>query len=382
MSSPQLPSNDDDESSNNSDSGQPLYTRDEERGEELLEEPLLLSNDVVPFGFAGFKILSFTAGSLIAVASQLILAIFMWNDGILEQPVGGVLIFSLLWSFWTCVMIFGGLYLLMHCLQKSYYSDDEAIKMQDSDILQLEVYNVVGALSAVSLAWLVNDVLHVRNTFLADPLHQWMVIGVCLSGYALFCIWMVMQSCQSFSQARRRQRGMMNIDNGEGQSSLYAAFRLIAGLLGLVTGACSQFFLAAVLWDATMQQPIIHNVIGFSFVWSLITVAITTAVCASLKFLARHSSVGDYDDVCVQQAEDETKSSSENTANQILQLRMEASFVSCTLVGICFAWVMMDVFMDMTEQILPSLALLAVSLILFRLILVCLPEEQCLQEKN
>lgn len=352
-----------DDASNNNES---VQLSDEERGEEL-QEPLLLSNDEPRALLARLKMLSFTAGSLIAVASQLILSIFMWSDGVLERPVGGVLFFSLLWSFWTCVVIFAGLYLLMYCLENSYRE-----MLQESDILQLEVYNVVGSLSSISLTWLVNDVLHVRNTFLADPVHQWIVVGACLSGYTLFCIWMVIQSCQS---SPRRERGMLADSDDQGQSSLLPAFRMVAGLLGIVSGACSQFFLAAVLWDATLQQPTIHSVIGFSFVWSIVTVAITTAVCASLKFAALQANV--FDD----EADEKIKPASHHK-KQILQLRMEASFVSCTLIGICFAWIMMDVFMDMTEQILPSLALLAVSLTLFRLILICLPEEQCLQEDN
>jgi hypothetical protein len=54
-------------------------------------------------------------------------------------------------------------------------------------------------------------------------------------------------------------------------------------------------------------------------------------------------------------------------------LRMEAHYVFCALIGI-------NVALGLEQQVLPSLGMLALSLIGFRAILHCFPEEDCLAE--
>jgi hypothetical protein len=61
-------------------------------------------------------------------------------------------------------------------------------------------------------------------------------------------------------------------------------------------------------------------------------------------------------------------------------LRMEAHYVFCALIGICAAWILMNVALGLEQQVLPSLGMLALSLIGFRAILHCFPEEDCLAE--
>jgi hypothetical protein len=105
--------------------------------------------------------------------------------------------------------------------------------------------------------------------------------------------------------------------------------------------------------------------------WSLSTVLLAAVGCFSLRFF--------FEDV----VEDEEEESSCNFVwlqRQHVILRMEAYYVNSTLVGICIACICIDIFLDMTEQVLPSLGLLVVSLVAFRAILRCFPKDKCLEE--
>ena len=59
---------------------------------------------------------------------------------------------------------------------------------------------------------------------------------------------------------------------------------------------------------------------------------------------------------------------------------MESHYVFCSLIGICVAWILMDLVLGMSDQIVPSFFMLLASLVAFRLILHCFPEDKCLQE--
>ena len=302
-----------------------------------LHEPLLRGDNdhQSELDLSRFKIVAFLSGSLIAVASQLVLGEMLWQDDILQQSTAHILVFSLHWSFWTCLVIFGAMFLLIQAMQSNPAL--HALTADDNHLFQLEAHHVIGSLTAISLTWLLNDVWHVNTS--NNKLSTGMLIAVCLLLYALFCGWMVSSSC-----------------GRQGDASLLQTLVVMSSLLGLVVGACSQFFLAAILWDEPMQQPLIGNVVVFSLVWSLLTVLMTAAGCASLRALIDHD---------------------EKESSQRAILRMEAAYVSCTLLGICTSWILMDVCLDMLDQIGPSLGLLAVSMALFRLVLYCFPEDEC-----
>jgi 1,4-dihydroxy-2-naphthoate octaprenyltransferase len=128
-----------------------------------------------------------------------------------------------------------------------------------------------------------------------------------------------------------------------------------------------------------MTVPVLSNVILFSVVWSLLTVLITFLGCVALRNLALDDD--DYDD-----ADDTDSAAKINSKKQAaidierIHLRMESHYVFAALIGICGAWILMDLVLDMPQQILPSLVMLAVALTAFTGIIYCFPEDQCLDE--
>lgn len=109
-----------------------------------------------------------------------------------------------------------------------------------------------------------------------------------------------------------------------------------------------------------MTKPVIENVVAFSMLWSVCSVVLTFVGCVSLRLLTL----------------DETNRLS---AERIF-LRMESHFIFCSLIGICIAWILIDLIMDMQEQIVPSILMLVVSLLAFCGIVSCFPEEKCLED--
>jgi hypothetical protein len=138
-------------------------------------------------------------------------------------------------------------------------------------------------------------------------------------------------------------------------SSLQRTYQLIASTLGFLAGLCSQFFLSFCLWKNQMTEPLLDNVILFSLLWSMATVGVTFCGCLSLRLLTSmdHPSA---------------------TSKERTFLHMESYYVFFSLIGICLAWILMDVVLDMKDQIFPSLVMLALSLACFGVILRCFPE--------
>jgi F0F1-type ATP synthase assembly protein I len=232
-------------------------------------------------------------------------------------------------------------------------------------IFQMESHHVAGILSAFTLTWLLNDIFHMQNNFLNNPKRQWMVVGLLFAAYCLFVGWLLLSARATIITRVRRLRGNTNASNEE-QKSMLRTFQMIATIAGLLAGACSQFLLAAFLWNEKENRPAVGRILLFSMSWSLTTVLLAAAGCFSLRFLVED--------------EEESSCNLDCLQRQRVLLRMEAYYVSSTLVGICIAWICMDIFLDMTEQILPSLGMLAVSLVAFRAILRRFPEEKCLEE--
>jgi hypothetical protein len=328
------------------------YDTDEERGlQSSLQEALLPStsgSSSTSNTSWGLKLLFFISGSLIAGASQAILSQVLWNNQVLHKSTPAIVFFSLQWSFWTCVAIFGCLWALLKL--RRYFQQPPLMDCDDDAyIMELEVLHVVGALSAVSVTWLLADVWQVQNSFLTE--HRAIVSASCCAAYGVFLVWIWFQSSPSSSTSAVGD-----------DVQLAQTYQMVASLLGLVVGACSQLLLAVLLWDDRMQQPFITNVIWFSLVWSCCTVLLTSATCCSLSCLTLSTN----------------KIDEHQHEQQRLQLRMEAAYVNCTLIGICLAWILLDLFLDMVEQIVPSVVLLCISLVAFRIILYCFPEDDCL----
>lgn len=190
------------------------------------------------------------------------------------------------------------------------------------------------------------DVLQLRIP--GHTTHNFVVFALAIIGYCIFFRFMT------------RLTATENNESSDQVSAVLPTYQLVASTLGLIVGVCSQFLLSFVLWTDHMSKPIIDNVVIFSLLWSICTVLITFSGCLTLRFLTS--------DV-----------SSPLTAERIF-LRMESHYVFCSLIGICSAWILMDVVLGMSEQIAPSVVMLSVSLAAFRMILYCFPEEKCLEE--
>jgi hypothetical protein len=289
------------------------------------------------------KLLSFATGCLIACLSQLVLSQTLWDSDILSRPAQDVVVFSLMWSFWTCGAVFCIMLGLIVGVSKflKIHKDD---KLWDDAVFQMEAHLIVGALISISTAWIMLDVLEMRVP--GHTAHNFVVFMLAIAGYMIFF------RCMTY--ASRTDGDQTSAAN------MLPTYQLVASTLGLIVGICSQFLLSFLLWTDHMSRPIIDNVIVFSLLWSVCTVVLTFTGCLALRFLTH----------------DETNAL---TAERIF-LRMESYYVFCSLIGICAAWILMDVVLGMSEQIAPSIVMLTVSLVAFRIILYCFPEEKCLEE--
>lgn len=327
-----------------------------------------------PAETSSLKRKSVICGSIIAFLSQLILSQCLWDEHILQKSTVRVLIFSLLWSFWTCAMVFSAMVLLVRSLNVSK-------RLSDDLLFQLEAHHMAGALASITVTWLLNDIFHIHSNFLNNPVHQWLVVAATFGCYCVFVGW-ILYTTQSCVAEKNRTRGEAICAESSNtyiaQASMFRTLEMIASIAGLLVGACSQFLLASMFWNAQLHQPAIAHVMVFSVSWSMITVILTAMGCYLLRFLIGSSedTVGNSDchNTCF------TNDTTGYVFRQRIQLRMEAYYVSCTLVGICMAWIFMDIFLDMTEQIAPSMAMLALSMVVFRAILCCFPEEKCVED--
>lgn len=290
------------------------------------------------------KVFSFVTGCMIACVSQLILSQTLWDSDILDRPAERVVVFSLLWSFWTCIAVFVFMIGLIFGVFKflKVKRDD---KLWDDCVFQMEAHLIVGALISISTAWIMLDVLQLRVP--GHTTHNIVVFIFAMIGYLIFF------RCMTLSSAGESS-------SNDAVASSLPTYQLVASTLGLIVGICSQFLLSFVLWTDHMSKPILDNVVVFSLLWSFCTVVITFSGCLTLRFLTS-------DEV------------NQVTAERIF-LRMESHYVFTSLIGICAAWILMDVVLGMSEQIAPSIVMLTVSLAAFRIILYCFPEDKCIQE--
>jgi hypothetical protein len=319
------------------------------------------------------KSLAIVSGIMMAACSQIALWIALWDDTILSKSTVEVVEFSLAWSFWTCLIVFSSMSFLVRFVRQRYLRQpssalgqklhNELLTNQDEDdiVFQVEAFYVVGALASISVVWLINDFFqtYVRTATTAIQIHPVGTVLFAGFGYAMFARWIL-------SRRNRTKNLKQPSVNDEVQSTqngtiekLSCTYQMIAVTLGLIVGVCSQFVLAMTLWRDNMTKPIVDSVLMFSLLWSIVTVLLTLTGCLSLRILVVTS--------------DENGQVS-SVANHVLLL-METAYVSSSLIGVCTAWIVIDILSGMTSQILPSIFMLSVSLVAFRLILHIFPEE-------
>jgi hypothetical protein len=230
--------------------------------------------------------------------------------------------------------------------------------------IQMEAHRQAGVLSTISLTWSLNDIFHIQNHFLNNLKLQWMVVGIIFAAFCLCVGWLLL------SVRVRLLLGNTDASNEE-QKSLPSTFLVIPTIAGLLVGASSQFLLQALfVWIDKQHLTAMSHLLLFSMLWSLSTVFYATVGYLSLRFLV----------------EDEQESSCNSCCNldclqrQRVISRILIYYVGSTLVGICIAYICMDIFLHTKEQILPSLGMLVVSLGAFRTVVHCFSEEKCLEE--
>ena len=309
--------------------------------------------------FFRLKFLFALTGSLIAYLGQIALCILLWRDDIYQRTRQQVLIFSLFWSFWTCVVFFVGLLALLRLVQKRLVVSP----LSEPTLFWLEAFYVAGAQLTITATWLSKDLLQQGPVVLmSHPVTT--TLALLIPGYlwlARALLW------KNPLPAEQQAVNLKNNDlpSNDNNSALYC---WISACLGLAVGVGSQFILGMLLWkDHSMTEPVIHSVIYFSLFWSLCTVVMTFMACLSLRFLLPTDN-------------NEIANTTEGDASTLLArllLRMEATYISCTLVGICGAWMVIDCMIGLTDQVLPSMVMLGLSLLCFHLILRCFPEETC-----
>lgn len=334
-----------------------------------LEEPLLPKGDtfatiskpsaleVTAVLLKRLKFLSFLTGVLVAFLSQYVLSQVLWQNSIMNESSNQVVVFSLLWSFATCLMVFLSMVLFVYIVAYRVLKANDASLSVDARqrwldaIFQMEAHHIVGALLTISLIWVLIDIFRANPSgfVMVGMTRNISVFTVAFCSYALLCKCLVRKYSSDAVASTAGDEQARNKD------SLMGTCQLIASTLGLLAGLCSQFLLSFVLWSKQMTEPLIDNVVIFSMLWSFCTVAFTFLGCLSLRLLTI-----------------------EDKKSEKTFLHMESYYVFFSLIGICVAWILIDVVLDMREQIFPSLLMLAMSLVCFGVILHCFPEDQCL----
>lgn len=309
---------------------EPLITRD--------ERPSLLSP-------LRLKCLALSTGSLTAAFSQLLLTYTLWDETILSQSTTSIVWFSMIWSFWTCMIIFGAMVALTQTIKQFHTTED-----WDDLIFHMEAHHIVGSLLTITGSWMSQNLM--KTPLIVHPM---IFLGLLIGVYAIL-----------FFVSTRTTSEEEDKEELSPQESLLGTYQVVAGTLGFIVGLSSQFLLSFFLWKGHMLEPIVENVYLFSLLWSALTVAITFLGCSSLRLLT-----------------DESQASKDEDRKYWVArtfLRMESHYVFCSLIGVCLAWILMDILFGLTDQVVPSLMLLAASLLAFAAIVHWFPEEECVRE--
>lgn len=337
-----------------------------------LQEPLLSTserNEVVKDEtdcelLNHIKIISFAIGAAVTIFSQYVLWLTYWNEAILEMGSWTMVKFGFVWSCWTCLFIFGAMACSISILNKVYKLSDRFTGSLDWDdvMFLMEAHHVVGALISISVGWTVVDALRLCKP--EKQIHN-MVYLLLTAIWYVICAVFFNQEQRRYEERYDEEEAVARNKNKIDLDKLLPTYKLIASTLGMIIGATSQFALSMVLWNENTTKPIIeNNIYIFSSLWSLCTVIMAFIGCSLLN--------------CLTPQDD--KEATDAVQTERIFLRMESYYIFSSLCGICTAWILIDMVMDMTSQIVPSLCMLTVSLIAFRAILLCFPEHKCLEE--
>jgi len=342
-------------------------------------------------------VFSFVTGAWIAVLSQVLLSQTMWIKDLMTSTTLHIVMFSLVWSFWTCVVVFCSMLWwgrllgrrLNHWSEESSSSNNNHQNASlDTILFQMEAHHIVGALLSISALWMTVDIVQASDYHSkAASVYQSMTgrqasglgqavlwTALCVAGMLL---WYPLMACllsrMSVHHDNKENDNDPSSQPDEQQSppvtGLRSTYHLIALTLGLITGLCSQFVLSFALWHQTWMTTM-EQIVVFSLTWSVATVIWTAIGCASLRWIVHEGSDQHKNN-------DATTTTTTTYSAERILFQMESRYIIGSLIGICLAWMVMDWVFQVREQILPCLLLLSLSLACFFVILACFPEDEC-----
>jgi hypothetical protein len=372
-------------------------------------------------------------GLINAYASQYIIQHFLYpyaNDWILPTPVSvstddasstitvsatgssslyTILFLSIVWSLISCFMVFVGMIMATHVVEKFVFAvnpikttgtsstdevkddiDDAPTKHSSNDenendtlLFHMETSYVSGAIVSILLLWMKYDfgiqMIHSISTFDIYKNHGYQSSVVPPLTMMMVFLMMILIGVTILIRYINTMLRQQNKDDAESQALLLDSSTSVVGTttpkewliygiastLGLFIGMGTQLVLSLLLWNNLSRVPFILrsnlHIALFSFGWSTITVLITALACYLLRTCIFHSMV-------------QYMTSVSYHDKNVLILRMEAMYIGWTLTGICIGWIILDVLHDMTSQIYISLVLFMMSLSSFVCILYYFPE--------
>jgi hypothetical protein len=329
---------------------------DNVREDVAVEQPLLSTHghEMIDTKFiTTVKVISFTSGSILAVLSQILLYILLWDGSVLMSPTSAVLMFSLQWSFLTLLAVFVGISAQKYFLRRSDIRDDI--------IFQMEAYNIAGALSALAVTWLLNDTTARPHHFLHD--NGLLTVGATLTIYGSFCAFVLRQS-QSSAHVRRLRGGVDYTDSVD--ASLHETYQMIAALSGMLTGATNQLLVVPVLVELLHEADAESCISALSLLlfWCLTTFSVTTlGLWGTRRIVARDHIV----DV---------------SQHEKLMLSMDSYYMQASLIGMCVVLILWLILVENTGRMTALALLILVVLVWSTRKRVCtdhMPEQEFLE---
>lgn len=285
--------------------------------------------------------LSFATGAFAVLLAETILACLLKSSGSGLSPL-----FALQWSSWTCACVLGIRLIFLRDMKASYCPekcDTPWNSLQHS----MELWLLFGGLTSLATWW-----ASLKFFSIALPFSEVRTMTVIVGSSAVYIIIVALTT----------PRG-----RGPFLSSSASFYNFIATLWGFVNGFGSQIILGYIFHSGKMDlaRGGIWNPATVSLTWSLGTVLVTVCGIALLCIL-KPSTIP---------ANQRSKLESDR-----IYLRMESFYILCAIMGISFSWIALDMIAEISNHVIPSCAVLLGSAILFRAILYCFPEEECLED--
>lgn len=383
---------------------------------------------------------TFFMGAIIALFSQFVLQYTFYgvNTNFIQHilyssanatalSICKVILFSISWSFMTCIIVFLGMVVSMQLIESIFMrpvptttnktitntsksrindiedvNDEENEDETDNTLFAMEIAYVFGAIAAIILLWTVFDfglviyptattassssdhMMNIDHSFMfflyQSPLcvvFMSMMITVLVFSatsmiiHLLRCLYQKhTTNCQvdAKDDVEDVEESMIPTTLSYSPSPVEWFIYCIASTVGLMVGMGTQMILSLILWSNVNQIPFVVQtnltIAMFSFGWSTVTVIVTALACYLLRRIVVQGIVPYY-----------MHRNISIHYQSLLVVRMEAMYIGWTLTGICIGWIVLDIVHHMASQIYISIILFILSLSSFGCILYYFPEQ-------